>query len=249
MSIAVSSLRATAPTWARIVRCGSGYLQVECCIERAGGIPSRIYNLLIREVGNKVSVKECPNPKNLPQFCPDRHINSDGTFCIGFRAQEIVTNQTAAERWWSLLSSFIACQETAHSRRTWPDYAWLSHGEEAAELHLQAENLAADLGLSDLYREDLQGNTNAISKFCRKVNPKTMRLVNGRSSCVCGREDRRGRPLARRDCCRQELACLPVLEKRRRDAVKEFWKQVADQTCCETMNDCPLSKTASKQVR
>jgi len=176
----------------------------------------------------------------LPTFCPDRHINSNGTFCLGLRAGHLVENTRTASEWWGKLLVFLNYQETAHETRTWPDYAQLSHGEEAAEIQLDAEDLARDLGVHEEYADAVRGNENAIATLARRVDLKTMHLRNGRAACVCGRIDKRGRPFLRRQCWKAGVKCLPVLERRRLEAVSSFWATFGDTPCCGTMDGCLL---------
>jgi hypothetical protein len=140
------------------------------------------------------------------------------------------------------LQVFLTCQETAHETRTWPDYAQLSHGDEAAEMQLEAEDVAREMGLNEECKDVLRGNEGAIAVLARRVDLKTMHPRNGRAACMCGRSDKRGRPLLRRHCWKADMKCLPVLERRRQEAVKRFWAMFGDTPCCGTMDGCPLRK-------
>jgi hypothetical protein len=78
----------------------------------------------------------------------------------------------------------------------------------------------------------------------RKINAKTGALRNGRSACVCGRADRHGRVMLRRECHLSEPGCPIVLEHRRRALVDEYWRSLRGHVaCCGTMRECPLRKT------
>lgn len=203
---------------------------------------SRTYHLELFEEASRVFVKEAFGCQLLPKACADRHINLDGTFCLGLRAGQTVTDDVSAAEWWSKLQVFLTYQETAQDSGYWPMYAQLSHGEEAAELQLEAEEAASELGLRDVYDDALRADHGLIAKFVELINPATKRLRNGRARCVCGRVDKRGRPLLRRDCWKLGKPCLPALEFRRREAVSGFWavQRSAGVKCCGTMRDCPL---------
>jgi hypothetical protein len=232
------------PVWASFTRMGNGSAAITAAVPRAGGTLSRRYSLVLTAHGTYVSVKETDYVRLIPASCPDRHINPNGTFCLGLRAGHLVEDAKVAGEWWDKLLVFLTCQETAHETRTWPDYAQLSHGNEAAEIQLDAEDVARELGLHEEYKDTLRGNEGAITVMARRVDLKTMHLRNGRAACVCGRSDKRRGPLLRRQCWKADLKCLPVLERQRQEAVKRFWATFDDTPCCGTMDGCPLHRIA-----
>lgn len=209
---------------------------------RAGGVLSRTYRIVVEEAQATVLVRERDDASLLPEVCPDRHINPDGTFCIGLRAGHLVTDSGSAEIWWLKLQVFLTCQETAHETGLWPSFAQLSHGDAAAELQLVAEEEASQLGLLDEYNSAVRFDEGPIAVALRTVDAANKRLRNGRARCVCQHCDKRGRPLLRRECWAKKLKCLPVLEFLRRQAVANFWAwhQSIGTQCCRTMKDCPL---------
>jgi hypothetical protein len=214
-------------------------------VPRAGGILSRQYSLTLMAHRQQVCIKEALDGHLLPPFCPERHINRDGTFCLGLRADYLFDDVKDAGSWWDKLLVFLTCQETAHETRAWPDYAQLSHGEEAAEFQLDAEDLAREFGIHEEYKDVLRGRENVISRLARRVDPKMMRLRNGRAACFCRRFIGRGRPVLRRQCWKAGLKCLPILERQRLEAVKRFWASFEDTPCCGTMDGCPISHRVS----
>jgi hypothetical protein len=134
-------------------------------------------------------------------------------------------------------------KETAAETGFWPSEAQLSHGE-AGEVELAAENAADQLGLRAIYREAVAFDTGLIASGLNKIDAKTGKLRNGRSACVCGRTDRRGRILLRRDCHQVGLGCPIALEHRRRVMVARYWRGLRGQViCCGTMRECPLRET------
>lgn len=140
------------------------------------------------------------------------------------------------------LHAFALWQETAEETGFWPSEAQLSHGE-AGEMELAAENAADQLGLRATYREAVAFETGVIAVGVRRVNAKTGMLRKGRSACICGRTDPRGRTLRRRDCHGNGLGCPIVFEHRRRTMVDEFWGALRGSvTCCGTMLECPLKE-------
>lgn len=119
------------------------------------GAPLRVYRLLLQGVEAAVWVREIGPPKHLPKNCVQRHMNTDGSFCIGLGAPWIVKDEDGAHRWWHWLLGYLRCQDIASVARRWPPNRGLSHGD-AAELQLQAEELAAAVGVLSQYREHLE---------------------------------------------------------------------------------------------
>lgn len=211
--------------------------QVDIVAIRTSNALTKVLELTVVHIGDEIKVSERSIGSALPACCPERHINPDGTFCIGLRAGEGITDETAPA-WWKKLHAFALWQETAAETGFWPAEAQLSHGE-AGEVELLAEKAAEDLNLLTVYREAVAFDTGLIASAVPKVNAKTSKLRNGRSACICGRTDRRGRPLLRRDC--QFHGCPIVLEYRRRAMVDEYWRTLRGRVaCCGTMHECPL---------
>jgi hypothetical protein len=237
-------LNANAPAWAHCESRSERKLIVTASVERAGAVMSRVYKLAVVEDEIRVAVKEAAGYHLLPSACAERHINRDGTFCIGLLAGKSIEDDGAAGEWWTQLQVFLLGQEVARDSGFWPEYAQLSHGEAAAQLQLQAEDTAHELNVLDEYNEAVRADSGPIFDLLKLVRPKFMRLRNGRAYCVCGRVNKGEWPLLRRDCWKAELPCLPVLEVRRRKAVADFWKaeRAAGVRCCGTMKNCPLRR-------
>jgi hypothetical protein len=223
---------------------GNGSVAITAAVPRAGGALSRTYHLLLAAQASHVSVREAADARLLPASCPDRHINSDGAFCLGLRADNLVDDAGAVHEWWCKLTVFLTCQETAHETRTWPEYAQMSHGNEAAEIQVEAEQLAREFGLVDEFYDAMWRREGLIAFVAKRIDPQTMHPRNGRAACVCGRTDKRGLPLLRRQCWKADLKCLPVLERQRQEEVKDFWARLGDGPCCGTMDTCPLRRAS-----
>lgn len=213
-------------------------------VPRAGGTRSRAYALQAEERRSKyysgVVVGEEGVDRLLPLSCPDRHINDDGSFCLGLGAEHLIVDETSAGQWWDKLQVFLSCQETAHETRAWPDYAQLSHGDEAAQIQIHAEAVARDLGMPEVYEAAVATQTGPIVEAARRADLTAKRLRNGRAACPCGRVDKSGRTLLRRQCWGAKLDCLAVLEGLRLKAVRDFWATRTDAVCCGTMDCCRL---------
>ena len=71
-------------------------------VVRAGGA-EYAFRLLVSVAGEHVSVREIADPGMLPGFCPDRHINGDRSFCLGWGEDNPsrIQDEAAARHWWA----------------------------------------------------------------------------------------------------------------------------------------------------
>jgi len=168
-------------------------------------------------------------------------MNADGTFCLGFKADNFVVAPPNAKAWWIKLSVFLTCQETAFESRGWPPNIEVSHGR-AGEIEVKAELVAEGLGALEAYQLAVREDSGPIAMAVRRIRKSTGQLINGRAVCVCGRKHKRGWIRLRRQCWRANDPCLPLMEAQRRLEEQRFWKALkGKQQCCGTMDDCPLN--------
>jgi hypothetical protein len=238
---ALDRLGAATPKWARWVRTGTHSAIVTASAPRAGGTSTRTYQLRVMLRESSIVVIE-QGASLLPSFCPERHINGDRSFCLGLRAGQITYASDATSRWWNKLAVFLSCQDSAHESRMWPEQAQLTHGEEGAELEIEAEVLAADLGMTREYMVALREKQGSLYAVARRADLSANRVRNGRAQCICRRKDKGGCPLLRRQCWKAEHPCLAVIEGRRQSAEAAYWATVRKRRCCGTLDECPLRK-------
>lgn len=241
--MSIAALAQCCPKWADIRPQDGREAHVDIVAVRASRTFTRLFELKVVHLADEMFVSERPVGSTLPACCPERHINPGGSFCIGLRAGEGITTENAPA-WWAKLHAFALCQETAQETGYWPSEAQLSHGD-AGDVELAAEAAAYQLGLTSAYREAVAFDTGRIAVGLKKIDAPSGFLRNGRSACVCGRTDRRGRTLLRRDCHRREHGCPIVFEHRRRNLVASYWRTLQGRMkCCGTMKECPLNKDA-----
>jgi hypothetical protein len=243
----VAALIKVAPDWADCSPVHINKVDVDAAVLRASGKPTRLYRLVVAYDAHEIVAKERAESGLLPGFCPERHINDDGSFCLGLRAGEGIADDETASGWWKKLKLFLVCQDTAEETGSWPHYAQLSHGE-AGALEARAEAAARSINLMPAYREAVERNSGPIASSLDRVVKSTGQLRNGRAACLCGRVDRRGRTALRRDC--HKLGCPVELEFRRRQAIVRFWESMKGRACCGSMIVCPLrsGQTAGSTV-
>jgi hypothetical protein len=200
----------------------------------------------------------------LPTFCPQRHINHDGSFCLGWGqdAAPNVVNADSAEAWWGHVLAFLRLQMRAARARRWTGPEW-AHGSAAAHqltAELAAEKLGPDV-LDDLRQRRIEvgwarrraATGGRILKVRRRgrdwysVWETARRVVNKQQPCVCAagsvRHHRRLRNCGDHAQQAYELAQSLLLWG---EAEKQFWTQFRDRECCGTMDVCPLRAVTKK---
>ena len=209
---------------------------------RASGASTRLYTLLLQIKSGRVYVREKPDCQLLPAFCPQRHMNLDGSFCLGLNAGHALADRDIRRKWWNKLHVFLTCQDTAWETRSWPASIELSHGNTSVT-EVQSEEVAEELGLLEETQEAVRNKSGMIARAVDLINPAADRLRNGRRPCVCGRRGKNGRTKLRRECRRDGDICLVFLEAQRREEEISFWSALSGtHECCGTMNDCPLKE-------
>lgn len=199
----------------------------------------------------------------LPPFCPERHINPDGTFCLGWGkdASPNVVNAETAEVWWGRVLAFLRLQMRAARARKWTGREW-AHGS-AAVHQLNAESAAEKLGADVL--DDLRQHRVQVSWAKRRTShggrilnvrrrgsdwysvwESARTVVNKQQPCVCAagsiRHHRRLRNCADHAQQAYELANSLLLWG---EAEERFWTLFKGAQCCGTLEDCPLRAPSS----
>lgn len=223
------------------------------------GSPGPEYVIRVKSGKGVLTAREAL-PDILPAFCPERHINVDGTFCLHWAEEEPLTVSTVdgAEEWWSKLLVFLDRQRLARRLRRWPGQADArAHGPGAARHQATAERLAAMLG--DRFASGLRESRFDVSRKGRSGEGRLRLTLDGRrvcsvleaprkvmtlrSPCVC---DGPGRRLQLRKCPghAEALAGFVVALHGQRREEKRFFDAMRSQkrTCCGSMANCELAR-------
>lgn len=177
------------------------------------------YRLRIQETyGGNLKVNEDP-PQRLPVFCPERHINSDATFCIGWGPSSPPNVRTIedARMWWQTLKGYLRLQDIASSTRRWPKACSWPHGK-AAVFALERERLLQMLP----------------PQLANAVNLGFV-PSNRRHPCPCGS----GRRI--KQCHEKEIKKVIGLSDAIEREENAYWHSVGDRNCCGTMDGCRLA--------
>ncbi|WP_353851279.1 E2 domain-associated cysteine-rich protein [Microbulbifer sp.] len=215
------------------------------------------YRLLLREKGEWVSAQE-ETPNHLPYFCPERHINPGGTFCLNYSPVDSlnVMDEASARAWLETVYKFLRLQDRAKRQRKWPNSDTWAHGD-AARHQLRAQTAAATLSgeiaaaLADcrltLKRRASKGRQILEiwigDAHVYSVWESNQKVINKKRRCFCGESGLR-RPKRLRRCGNhaKQASELALAVRDREDEEERFWDSMRHQTCCGTCDACPLQR-------
>jgi hypothetical protein len=238
----LARVRATAPTWVVEEEYSVRAYRFRTILVLPSGQPAGEVSLTAEGDHSYVVVRETVVGARLPASCPDRHINPDGSFCIGINAQWSVVDGEAATLWWRRLYEYLQCQAIADKSGLWPLGRGMSHGE-AGRTQEKAELVARNLGLFEEYAIAVEFESGWLASEWPKVDGKNTRLRNGRLPCPRGCVRRDGTEKLRCECSRSEgIARLFLLERQRRKQSEKFLRELKASgiNCCGRLKECPL---------
>jgi len=213
------------------------------------------YQLRVKASGTRISARE-ETPALLPSFCPERHINRDGTFCLNFQeAQALdVTDEDSARAWAETLWAFLRLQRRAERLRRWPNNNTWAHGD-AAQHQLRAiasarafgkpmEDRVAEGRLSvqrvqskkrDVFRV-MEGRGQLYSVWGQGPH-----LIGKRRPCWCdSKTSRKAKRIGRCGDHAAQAAQMAIALHRWALEEEDFWRSVGDQPCCGRCSECRL---------
>ncbi|WP_052182817.1 E2 domain-associated cysteine-rich protein [Rhizobium sp. YS-1r] len=222
------------------------------------GAPVPEFILEVSRIADTVAVRE-QYPILLPAFCAERHINTDGSFCLYWGEVEpsSVKSSEDAEAWWGKVLIFLLRQRSAAALRRWPGKSDArAHGPTAAGFQALAEGNAAELGqrfLASLRDDRLRVKRRGRGRIALVRDGRRLltvlqnekRVMTVRQRCKCDETDSLRLPIASCGDHGRQLAELVLNLEGWRRSEKEFYDYLrsVDQVCCGTMDDCPLAKT------
>ena len=238
---------------------GTDELLLTLDVPHADGVRLQ-YCVVVSATGSHLHAREEPLARRLPEFCPERHIVADGSFCM-YWAGELsfaVTDIASAGNWLSLLLNFLRLQRRAAKQRCWPNHQTWAHGSGAARQQLRAELAAEKLGpdlKAAIEARDLSAAGDAAGTlrvtmggrplFAVWKSPNRFDQSGHRLTCVSEFGSKRKRKIShgRRAKLLEELAQALVLWEREE---KSFWAYYQDRVCCGTIDNCPLQKNSGE---
>lgn len=176
----------------------------------------RRFRLRIRpnKVGG-VDVFEQDEDRRLPAACPERHINGNGSFCIGLDDAPDLTTVAGVDIFWARLAGFLSLQVYAGDTQTWPENKSWRHGQ-AGYSQRELERLCAE---------------HPILRETPVVVIADGHVLGRRRPCPC----KSGLPI--KDCHEALLAKVGRLQQRMDEEEADYYRQWS-QPCCETMASC-----------
>ncbi len=217
------------------------------------------YQFHIKIENGKPNVKEVI-PLHLPSSCPERHINFDGTFCLGWEGDTDlqITSKDSAVMWWSYLHKFLSLQARAEKKGEWPGKEW-AHGA-AAIFQQRAENAAAALGkryvdaldnkiirVVEKQKSGIKGNLLKLylnDQHLCSVWKRNNFLTNKRKPCICSLPSK-SKPKKIKHCFdhASQIIRLIISINEQEAYLKDFWSGFKGKKCCGSMKNCPLKIT------
>ena len=228
--------RHPAPDWASVLAAEDTTARILARARLPSGLPAEAYDLTLRRVGEKLVVRETTPGTRLPVQCPELHIQAEGAFCLGRDANKLDTELSAA-LFWRRLGDFLVHQHHAARRRKWPAGRWLSHGHDAADAQLAAEEVASKIGWKNDYADALENDRGWIADAVRRgVGPP------GVSACPCEARLERSERGKRRCPHRRSAERIVKAERRRRNAEREYLDLLfaCGVRCCGRVDGCGL---------
>jgi hypothetical protein len=246
MAAPLGLIRDTCPSWFAVADQDGAVLRGTASLHVNARDAVVRHDLEISLRDGAVVAREAEAGSRLPRRCSERHIEFDGSFCLGLGAGARIENETAASAWWRGLDKFLRLQRTANRTGVWPDQHALSHGE-AGVHHQAAIDIATELGLDQEYEALVMGAPSQLDRFVNLLRRDGSRFRNGRAACDCdcGTVGRRRR--LRRKCLRlRSILTLLAEERARKVKLAEFWEaqRRLGTVCCGTMATCPLRQAA-----
>lgn len=235
-------LQGARPDWFGETASSADEIIGQASVPVPGAASDEQFGLRLFRIGSSVHVREEPRGTRLPGLCPDRHINVDGSFCLGLRFTYIVADRQSALGWWQALAIFLRNQRAAERTRRWPAQRNLSHGTEAGRFHSQAVDHAKALGIVDEYDHMVDQKSGWLFDRSVRIWAKGA-LVNGRALCpIDCKEAGRERRLRRKCCRRENLIGLLKSEFARRIAEEQALMELRGESlpCCGTLKRCCL---------
>lgn len=214
------------------------------------------YKLHLHHSGEWVKARE-HTPHHLPGFCPERHINPDGTFCLFYAGANPlpVIDEPSARAWLETIYKYLKLQERARTLRRWPNRSAWAHGDAARhQLRVQEAVRALNgrignaLPVDQLALKRRTSKGRSILDVLSGTTPlfsvweKPQRVINQKRRCFCGLYGRRLPKRIRR--CHDHAKQATELALALRDweeAERQYWDSMRGKPCCGSCDSCPLS--------
>jgi hypothetical protein len=251
------------PKWASVVNRTEAGIEIEATSpKKSGKVGVKYYLVIYINHGAMLEVSEISNKNHLPNCCLERHINTDGSFCLYLNSTNLIASNESALYWWNALGDYLNNQDYATKYGQWPLDKGLCHGD-AAFIQLKMEKAVSELGWEDELRLSWFRGQGWLFGTLMRPNKRKTGFVNSRSPCIRGckqlhspnkklscsksacRTDcnKLHKPILRSSCPNKDVVDeLNRLEIARRQLENDFINGVKKLgiECCGTMKNCSL---------
>lgn len=192
-----------------------------------------------------------------PNFCPNRHINVGGYFCLDLQEN---LDKLSIREWMRKVKLFLEAQQECEKNREWPsnDFKQWAHGDGAhyqkvvEKYYAEFLNISKSIGLT-LSQLKVVERVNGSGKKFYHVYIGDKQLLAGdekqplgkRCACVCSKNGiKQHRTIGKCPSqCAKIIYIVAINDYFVKKAEEEFWeayKKVGLNTCCGTMKECKL---------
>lgn len=236
--------------------------RLECSVEIPWTRGKNIEYFLVfeKDKNGYIFVKENPLNKKLPDFCPQRHINEGGYFCLGVNGLDnlLIVDEYSSDQWLSRLMTYLKLQEKATILKKWDgDKEWM-HGN-AAEYQNTALLCAKSLGdffikaINEKSMKTIFINRNGISfltvlfsdnNLKYTINLTSKKVTRLRNVCPCNNKIKGIRRIGRCGGHSRDLYLLGLSHYLMTKKEQEFWDDCNQKgmKCCGFCTSCKLDK-------
>lgn len=189
-----------------------------------------------------------------PNFCPNRHINAGGYFCLGLKEE---LDKKNLDEWLNTVRAFLEAQSYCEKYGVWRHDAFKewSHGSAALYQQLVEQNYNRfKKNPLKLTIDDLE--VREINKFNQhfyhvSVNDRLLlvgrenKVLNKRYSCICN-PNGLNQHITIQSCnneCSKIIYTVAINDFLRAKEENRFWNDIINSetfTCCHTMKECKL---------
>lgn len=211
---------------------------------------SQVIRLEVHSKNDKLQVKAAEH--RFPNFCPNRHINFDGFFCLGLSTD---IESLSITQWLARVKDFLAAQIECEISKEWKAKQW-AHGDGAIyqrkveEFYQQFITHPLGIKLCDLDVKEIKFKNKVLYHLYLKGNLILIgdenKVLNKRYTCVCNPFGLKNH-LSIGKCsnkCAQIIYKVAINDFFRLRAENEFWQfwiKSGKVKCCNTMKDCELN--------
>jgi len=248
------------PIWVDRSEKKSDGLYLTGSVPKFGGGVHPSLDLIVFLKGKRFAAKESRNGR-WPSFCPERHINPGGDFCLGVDDDvPIVSDADTASQWWGILENHLRLQFRADRQKKWPTPNSYPHGD-AGNIQAKIEKRIQKSSMKNKIDYSVLRASGIINEDIRKklISKKGKRINKGRVPCIflqhCECEAQRKkvaskRPIFRNNCDNRDLIYeIVVAENLIEKAEYEFWQSLQNHPEFTDFNCCGFSKECGFNVK